>query len=224
MMKTLVVAPHPDDELLGCGGTVLRRVNEGGVIGWLLVSGLTKERGWSDERIKDRCLEIDQVRQGLSIDQSHFYALNFPTTELDQIPMTNLIGEISAVFNDFQPEEVLLPHPGDVHSDHRVAFDAGVACTKWFRYPSVRRVMTYETLSETEFGLNPVETSFRPNLFVNISEQLDLKLKLLSIYKSELGDHPFPRSYESVRALAFLRGSQMGVNCAEAFQILRQFE
>ena len=138
--------------------------------------------------------------------------------------MTNLVSNMSDVFSDFQPDEVLLPHPGDAHSDHRVAFDAASACTKWFRYPSVKRVMTYETPSETEFGLNPIAKSFRPNLFVNISEQLDLKLKLLSFYKSELGEHPFPRSLESVRALALLRGSQMGARAAETFQILREFE
>lgn len=223
-MKTLVVAPHPDDELLGCGGTVLRRVKEGGVVGWLLMSALTKERGWSDERINDRCIEIDQVRQRFSIKSSHFYALNFPTTELDQIPMTKLVGDVSAVFSDFQPEEVLLPHPGDVHSDHRVTFDAASACTKWFRYPSVKRVMTYETLSETEFGLNPVESTFRPNLFVNISSFLETKLSMLSIYRSELGQHPFPRSQESVQALALLRGAQSGFNAAEAFQILKEAE
>jgi LmbE family N-acetylglucosaminyl deacetylase len=84
--------------------------------------------------------------------------------------------------------------------------------------------MTYETLSETEFGLNPVDSSFRPNLFVNISDQINLKLAILKIYQSELGEHPFPRSLDAVQALALLRGSQMGVKAAEAFQILREFE
>ena len=223
-MRMLIVAPHPDDELLGCGGTLLRRASEGCNVGWLLLTAITKERGWSDQRISQRADEIQQVRKGLRIEPHHFYSLNFPTAELDQISMTKLVGEMSNVFSDFEPREVLLPHPGDVHSDHRVAFEAACACTKWFRYPSVKRVMTYETPSETEFGLNPVEKSFRPNLFVNISEQLDLKLNLLSIYKSELGQHPFPRSLESVRALAVLRGAQMGAEAAEAFQILREFE
>lgn len=223
-MRTLIVAPHPDDELLGCGGTLLRRVSESGNVGWLLMTAITKERGWSDQRIDQRTIQIEQVMQGLNVEPHHFYSLNFPTAELDQISMTDLIGNISYVFRDFKPDEVLLPHPGDVHSDHRVVFDAASACTKWFRYPSVKRVMTYETLSETEFGLNPVEKSFRPNLFVDISEQLDSKLKLLSIYESELGEHPFPRSLDAVRAVALLRGSQMGVQAAEAFQILRQFE
>lgn len=223
-MRTLIVAPHPDDELLGCGGTLLRRVHEGCVVGWLLMTTLTKERGWSNQRIIERNLEIDNVRQGLGIALPHFYALNFPTAELDQISMTRLVGEISNVFRDFEPDEVLLPYPGDIHSDHRVTFEAASACTKWFRYPSVKRVMTYETLSETEFGLNPESKSFTPNLFVNIYDQLEAKMRLLRIYSSEIGEHPFPRSLDSVRALAMLRGAQMGAHVAEAFQVLREFE
>ena len=203
---------------------MLRRVSEESSIVWLLLTAIKKERGWSDQRIIQRTGEIEQVRQGLKIETFHFYPLNFSTAELDQISMTKLVGKISNVFSDFEPNEVFLPHPGDVHSDHRVAFEAASACTKWFRYSSVKRVLTYETISETEFGLNPVEKSFRPNLFVNISDQLDLKLKLLETYHSELGEHPFPRSHDAVRALALLRGSQMGVQAAEAFQILREFE
>lgn len=223
-MRTLVVGPHPDDELLGCGGMLLRRANEGGIVGWLLMTGLTIQGGWTDDQINDRRLEISQVRQELNIQPKHFYSLNFQPAELDQISMSKLVGSISVVFNQFLPNEVLLPHPGDVHSDHRVTFDAAIACTKWFRYPSVKRVLTYETISETEYGLNATDKPFSPNLFIDISQHLNLKLKLISTYKSEFKDHPFPRSIQSVRALALLRGSQMGVHYAEAFQILRQYE
>ena len=221
-MKTLVVAPHPDDELLGCGGTLLRRVSEGGTIGWLLMTSITVERGWSVERVDRRTQEIDLVRIGLQIKDHHFYKLNFPTAELDKLSMSDLVGKISEIIESFQPDELLLPHPGDIHSDHRVTFDCVSAATKWFRYPSVKRVLTYETLSETNFSLSPY--SFDANLFIDISKYLEKKLELLSIYKSELGEHPFPRSLESVAAQALLRGSQRGTNAAEAFQILRQFE
>jgi len=223
-MRTIVVAPHPDDEILGCGGTLLRRVADGGTIAWLLMTAILEENGWSSGRIKQRASEIDQVRQRLCIAPQHLYSLGFPAAELDRQPISTLVGHISKVFSNFEPDEVFLPHPGDVHSDHRVTFQAASACTKWFRYPSVKRVMTYETLSETEFGLNPVENSFQPNFFVNISDHVDLKLILLKNYQSELGDHPFPRSLDAVRALALLRGSQMGVQAAEAFQVLREFD
>ena len=221
-MKTLVVAPHADDELLGCGGTLLRRVGEGDTIGWLLITSIQESRGWSREKIDLRSREIDRVRKGLHISPNHLYELNFPTAELDKLPMSELVQKISNVFASFEPNEVLLPYPGDIHSDHRVVFEAASSCTKWFRYPSVKRVLTYETLSETDFSVDPF--GFSPNLFIDITDHLEKKLSLLAIYKSEMGEHPFPRSLESIKAQAILRGAQRGTQAAEAFQILRQFE
>lgn len=221
-MKTLIIAPHPDDELLGCGGTLLRRVAEGGKVAWLLMTAITEGAGWSAERIQQRAAEIDRVRVGLQIANHHFYALGCPTAELDGIPMSILVGKISEVFADFEPDEVLLPYPGDVHSDHRVTFEAASACTKWFRYPSVKRVLAYETLSETDFGIDPHRAEFKPNLFVDISGQLEEKLDLMQIYESEIGEFPFPRSEIALRALAQLRGSQSGFDAAEAFILVRE--
>jgi LmbE family N-acetylglucosaminyl deacetylase len=125
------------------------------------------------------------------------------------------------VFKTFQPEEVLVPHRGDVHSDHRVIFDVVSACCKWFRYPSVRRVMAYETVSETEASLAR-ELAFLPNVFVDIGDFLEQKLDIMSVYQSELGAFPFPRSHEAVRALAQWRGASAGYNAAEAFELLRE--
>jgi len=221
-MKTLVVAPHPDDELLGCGGTLLRRVAEGGTVAWLLMTTVTEETGWAVECIHQRASEIDQVREGLKIASNHFYSLGFPTTELDSVPMSLLVQRISQVFSDFQPEEILLPYPGDVHSDHRVTFEAASACTKWFRYPSIKRVLTYDTPSETDFGVDPRDSGFKPNVFVDIGVQLERKIELMKIYASEMGEFPFPRSEEVLRVLAKLRGSQAGFEAAEAFMLLRE--
>lgn len=223
-MRTLVVAPHPDDELLGCGGTLLKRSSEGHTVGWLLITAITAEAGWNQEQILTRDKEIDQVRQGLAVLPENLFRLDFPTSQLDQVSSSELISTIAKVFREFSPQEVLLPHPGDIHSDHRITFEACSACTKWFRYPSVRRVLTYETLSETDFGLDQIAGGFRPNLFVDITDQIGLKLELLQIYQSELGQHPFPRSIEAVNSQCLLRGAQSGVMAAEAFQILRSFE
>lgn len=223
-MKTLVVAPHPDDELLGCGGTLLRRVSEGGNVAWLLMTAMTEGAGWSAERIQQRATEISQVRKGLQIAPHHLYALGFPAAELDRIPMNILVGKISEVFTEFQPDEVLLPFPGDVHSDHRVTFESACACTKWFRYPSVRRVLAYETPSETDYGIEPRDSGFKPNVFVDIGEQLERKIELMKIYESEIGEFPFPRSEKTLRALAYLRGSQAGFDSAEAFMLLKAAE
>ena len=152
------------------------------------------------------------------------YSLGFPAAQLDQVSSSQLISQISTVFKQFQPQEVLLPHPGDIHTDHRITFEAVSACTKWFRYPSVQRIMTYETLSETNFEQYLTAFPFTPNLFIDVSKYLSDKLELLKIYQSELGMHPFPRSLDAVRALALLRGSQRGVLAAEAFQIIKAFE
>ena len=218
-MKTLVVAPHPDDELLGCGGTLLRRKAEGAYLGWLIVTGISQEKGWLPEKVQQREEEIEQVSSGLGIDL--VYNLGFPTTRLDAFPMGEVIQKFSEVFRDFEPEEVLIPHRGDVHTDHRVVFDAASACCKWFRYPSVRRVLAYETLSETEFGLDP-DTGFHPNVFVDIRPFLERKIELLQIYKSELEAFHFPRSETAIKSLAKYRGSNSGFKAAEAFQLLRE--
>jgi LmbE family N-acetylglucosaminyl deacetylase len=218
-VKTLVVAPHPDDELLGCGGTLLRRKSEGGSLAWLIVTGMSVETGWEAARVRKRDAEIEAVRAAVGFDA--VYDLRLPPARLDELPAAVIIEKFSATFREFAPEEVLIPHRGDAHTDHRLVFDAAAACTKWFRYPSVRRVLAYETPSETDFGLGE-GTAFAPNYFVDIGRQLDAKIATLRIYESELGEFPFPRSIEAVRALALSRGATAGFQAAEAFMLLRE--
>jgi N-acetylglucosamine malate deacetylase 1 len=218
-LKTIVIAPHPDDEVLGPGGTLLRSKAEGVTIAWLIVTTITTESGWSGEKIRRRDDEIKRVTKLFGFDS--VFELNFPTTQLDQVPMSDLVAAISNVFKTFEPEEVFVPHPADVHTDHRLVFDAVASCTKWFRYPSVKRVLAYETLSETDFGLGASQ-GFRPNVFVNIEPYLDDKLRAMDIYASELEEFPFPRSHEAIQALAALRGASSGFNAAEAFELLQE--
>ncbi len=218
-MKTIVIAPHPDDEVLGVGGTLLRRKAEGAKVAWLIVTRITTEAGWSDQKISQRAGEVKRVTAFFGFDS--VFELNFPTTQLDQVPMSDLVGAMANAFRTFEPEEVFVPHPSDVHTDHRVVFDAVASCTKWFRYPTIKRVLAYETLSETDFGLWPAQ-GFRPNVFVDIGPYIDKKLRAMEIYASELGKFPFPRSHEAVRALATLRGAAAGYSAAEAFDLLRE--
>jgi LmbE family N-acetylglucosaminyl deacetylase len=218
-VKTLVIAPHPDDELLGCGGTLLRRKAEGGATGWVIVTGISTDSGWDPAKVRQRDAEIAAVNQAMGFDA--LFNLRLPTTRLDEVPTSELVAKLSAAFRDFAPTEVLLPNRGDAHSDHRIVFDAAAACTKWFRYPSVRRVLAYETLSETDFGLAPGET-FQPNYFVDIGAHLEAKLAALKLYESELQAFPFPRSVEALRALAAVRGAASGCAAAEAFHLLRE--
>ena len=218
-MKTIVIAPHPDDEVLGVGGTLLRRKAEGAKVAWLIVTAISLQSGWSEEKVKQRADEIKRITELFGFVE--VFTLNFPTTQLDRVPMSNLVAGISEVFRSFKPEEVFVPHQSDVHTDHRVVFDAAASCTKWFRCPSVKRVLAYETLSETDFGLG-TDKRFRPNLFVDVEPFLDGKLRAMDIYASELGAFPFPRSHEAIRALATLRGAASGFKAAEAFELLRE--
>ena len=217
--RIIVIAPHPDDETLGVGGTLLRRKAEGATIAWLIVTTISKESGWSLEKVKQRADEIERI--SLLYDFDEVYALNFQTTQLDTIPMRDIVAAVSGVFKSFKPDEVFVPHPSDVHTDHRVVFNAVSPCTKWFRYPSVKRVLAYETLSETDFGLG-TDQAFRPNVFVDVTEFFGKKIKAMDIYASEVGDFPFPRSHEAIRALATLRGAASGFKAAEAFELLRE--
>ncbi len=218
-MKTLIIAPHPDDEILGCGGTLLRKKFEGAELGWLIVTGISVEAGWTAERVSQRDAEITAVAEAIGFDR--VFNLCLPTTQLDRLPMSSLVQQFSAVFQEFTPEEVMLPNRSDVHTDHRIVFDAAAACTKWFRYPSVRRVLAYETVSETEFGIDSA-CCFKPNYFVDIGRFLERKLEVLEFYRSELGQFPFPRSVEAVKALAAVRGATAGFEAAEAFELLRE--
>jgi N-acetylglucosamine malate deacetylase 1 len=221
MIKTLVIAPHPDDEVLGCGGALLRRKAEGAELCWLIVTDIHEEKGWPAKRVQERQAEIAKISNEIGFDL--VVNLKLPPTELDALPMAQVVSEFSKVFKVFAPTEVFVPHRGDVHTDHRVVFDAAAACSKWFRYPTVKRVLAYETLSETDFGLIRAET-FSPNYFIDVTQYLERKLELLSIYTSELGDPPFPRSIDIVRAQAKVRGAAAGYLAAEAFELLRTRE
>ena len=217
--RTIIAAPHPDDEVLGAGGTLLRRKAQGGQTAWLLMTCMDIEHGWTQDQIDKKASQIVAIAKHFEFDA--VYELKLPTTHLDAIPMHHIVEKVATAIKAFAPTEVLVPHSSDIHTDHHVTFNAVGACTKWFRYPSIERVMAYETLSETEFGLDPSNT-FRPNVYIDIGDQLDAKLAALQIYSAELGAFPFPRSAEAVKALAMVRGSAAGFHAAEAFELLRE--
>jgi LmbE family N-acetylglucosaminyl deacetylase len=119
-----------------------------------------------------------------------------------------------------QPQIIYVVNRSDVHSDHRVTFDAVSSCTKSFRKPFIEKILMYETLSETEFAPALNENVFIPNVFMDISENMDQKLAVMSTYSSELMPDTMPRSYSAIKALAAYRGSRIGVAYAEAFVLL----
>ena len=219
MDTILIVAPHPDDETLGCGGTILKHKKNGDKIYWLIVTEINQNLGYSDEEIRMRTEEINKISN--FYDFHAVYKCGYPTTKLDALPMTDIVKKISGIFNEINPNIVYLPFKNDIHTDHQVVFKAVASCTKWFRNLSVKRILAYETLSETEFSLG-LDGAFKPNYFVNIDDFLDRKLEAMAIYQTELSEFPFPRSFEALRSLAYFRGVASGYKAAEAFELLRE--
>jgi LmbE family N-acetylglucosaminyl deacetylase len=220
MNDILVVAPHPDDETLGCGGTLLKHKTSGDKIHWLIITKIDEEAGYSAERISTRNHEIKTVSTIYGFDS--VVNLNLPTTKLDIIPMQQLVDMIGQAIQKIRPEILYVPFPGDIHTDHKVVFQAVAACSKWFRFETIKRVLAYETLSETDFAINPDTNVFKPNVFVDISEFLQEKLQIMQTYKSEMGLFPFPRSEKAIIALSQIRGAVAGCEAAEAFMLLKE--
>lgn len=220
-MKTLVVvAPHADDETLGCGGTILKYANAGYDVHWILVTSMTEEFGFGKEQVEHRKKEIAEISVLYGFAGVH--ELNFQPAALDALPKGEVIGAIAGVISKVKPNQVFTPYRNDAHSDHEVVFDAVMSATKSFRYPFVTKVMAYETISETDFGMKPEDGGFRPNVFVDVSAFIESKLTAMEIYKSEMGEFPFPRSRKAIEALATLRGSQSNNESAEAFMLIKE--
>lgn len=220
-MKTMVIAPHADDEVLGCAGTLLKRKAEGNQVACIIMTQISQIEGNNKSLISKKNEEVKNVASLMEFDLLKI--MNFSPSTLDRLGYDSIIKSLKDIIVSFEPNELLLPHFSDAHSDHRVIFEACLSFCKWFRYPSIKKIMMYETLSETEFGIN-IYKPFIPNYFVNISQFFKKKLEVCSYYESEIGCFPFPRSKKAISALALLRGATSGYEAAEAFQIIKILE
>lgn len=216
-MKVLVVSPHPDDETLGAGGTICRFLDEGHQVYWLNVTAINVGMNFPEDMIECRKQQLEKVQAFYGF--TKVYHLGFPTTKLESIDSSEAIDKISKIIKQVEPEILILPDYNDAHSDHKVVFEWCHACTKTFRYPFVRQVMTMEILSETDFG-KPY-SPFIPNYFVDISNYMDKKIEAMKIYDTELGEFPFPRSIKNMEALSTLRGAMCGGQYAEGFRLIK---
>lgn len=216
MNKVLVIAVHPDDETLGCGGTLLRHKDEGDEIYWLIVT--TNDKKYSPERNAHR---DEMVRKATALyGFDGVFEAGLPTTLLDTLDVNTLVEQINKVYNEVKPNIVYMNFIYDVHSDHKSAFEAAYTCTRSFRKPFIEKIYMIEALSETEFAPAISSSSFCPNVYVDITNYIDKKLEIMKLYDTEIMDEPLPRSLSSIKALARLRGSRAGVMYAEAFQLL----
>lgn len=215
-MKILVIAPHPDDEVLGCGGTISKFIKEGHrVLLCIVTKAYTPD--WSETYIEEKKVEIDASNKILGIHETIF--LNYPTVKLDTIPRKEFNDLICKTVGNVNPDIMFIPHKGDLNFDHEIVHNACLVAARPVKN-SIKKILVYETLSETEW--NPQGTPFIPNIFFNIEPFLDLKLSAMKAYKSEVRVFPHPRSLESIEALARKRGSDAGFNYAEAFMLIRE--
>ena len=222
MRNIVVISAHPDDEILGVGGTLLKHKKNEDKIYWLITTNIFENQGFSKQRISNRQKEIKKISEALSVEK--VFMLNYPTMSLSTSTLIEMVPKISKIFIEIEPEIVYCLNRSDAHSDHRITFDAVMACTKSFRYPFIKQVLMYECISETEFAPQLPEKVFIPNYFVDISSFLEEKMNLMKIYESELGKHPFPRSLKNIEALATFRGASVGVEYAEAFQLIKYID
>lgn len=218
-MKIMVLSPHPDDETLGAGGSLLKYKAEGHKIFWLNITDMREEYGYPQERVEERSREIEQVRQAYGFDG--FYNLKLKPAGIDEYQTGDLITQIKNVLDEVKPEVLILPYGHDVHSDHKIIFDAAYSCTKSFRAPYLKQLLCMEIISETDQALE--NETFHPNMYVDITSYLDRKVEILKTYKSEIKNPPFPRNEDAVRGLAALRGATAGYRYSEAFRLLKYY-
>ena len=217
MKKVLVVGTHPDDETLGCGGSLLKHQENGDSIYWLNFTDMHEEDGWGIHKVKKRKKEIETVIDKYKF--SKFFNLGYPTLKLDTMSISSILDDVNRVYKEIRPEIIYLPFIHDIHSDHQIVSKIIQSTLKWFRHPNIIKALMYETPSETEFNFIK-EKQFNPNIFVNIEGYLDKKIEIMKVYDSELLDFPFPRSVTTIKSLAKFRGSQSGYKAAEAYELV----
>lgn len=218
-MKVLVISPHPDDEVLGVGGTIARLASEGNDITVAIVT-----KGWEPlfkpsqvEKVRDEACQASKI---LGVKSLRF--MDLPVTRLNEIPKHELNKTFGQLIIEEMAQIVFLPFCSDRHEDHRQVFDSSmVALRPVLNQQNVKQILCYETVSETHWSAPYVEPSFNPQLWIDISDHLSLKLEAMRKYESQLRPEPDARSLETISSLAKWHGSVVGMHAAECFVVIR---
>lgn len=220
-MKVLVIAPHPDDEILGVGGTMAKRSAKGDEV---YVCVVTKGCPplFNEEFIEQGRVECREADRLAGAKETLF--LDFPAVMLETVPRYEFNGKIGEVISKIRPDEVYIPHRGDMQLDHQMVVDAAMVALRPKYAHTVCRIYAYETLSETGWNIPNTVNEFIPNVYEDISDFLDTKIKAMEIFKSQLAEYPNARSVGAIEALARYRGSTVSVNAAEAFSLVREIK
>ena len=226
MKKILIVAAHPDDEILGCGGLISKYQSKGVIFKILFIGEGSSCRfaDVDDEAVKstiaNRNFQALKALKYLKITDVEFS--NLACGRFDQIPIIEINKIIEKNINDFAPDTVLTHSPSDVNNDHKIVCNSTLMATRPGAQNHVKKLMSFEVLSSSEWSF--IDT-FKPNYFEELDDyHVESKCHALSIYESEVKDYPFPRSNEGIRALAMMRGMQSGFKYAEAFNLIRMFK
>lgn len=225
MKRALIIAAHPDDDILGCGG-ILSKYQSCGINFKVIFIGEGSTCRFYDPKCNDALNAIKQrnfaackALSYLNIDNVEFNDL--PCGRLDQTPIIEINKIIEKAINEFSPDTILTHSPYDVNNDHKIVFQATLTATRPAANNHVNTLMSYEVLSSSECAYLE---AFKPNYFFELKESdVQSKWKALSLYESEIKSYPFPRSLEGIKALAMLRGMQSGFRYAEAFHLIRTF-
>ena len=212
----VIIAPHPDDETLGTGGTIAKFVANGTRVSVLVVSGHLPPL-YTEKDFEKTHKEAISAFEILGVDNYEF--LKIPATTVHKLPVATINSKIGSFINTQKPEIVLIPFP-DRHIDHRTIFESAVVSCRPVSPDAPKTILAYETLSETHCNVPGVEPNFIPELFVNIDNSIECKLKALKKYKSQIKNNN-SRSVNACKSLAHFRGSQNGCNYAEAFKVIR---
>lgn len=217
--RIAVVAPHSDDEILGCGGTMARAAAAGAEVHVIVVT-----RGqpplFDEELVRQIRTETLRAHDMIGVTDTQF--LDFPAAGLDQVKRSDLNQALSSALSRIEPDLLLIPFIGDIHLDHQIVFNAALVYARPRGSGGPRCVLAYETLSETNWLAPGVTPAFIPNMFVDISETLERKVAAFQTFRSQVKPHPDERSVEAIRALATLRGATAYRYAAEAFVLVRQ--
>lgn len=217
-MRVLVFSAHPDDEIIGAGGTILKHVESGDTVFWAFYTLVFKD---SSEKFKRRreCV-VAKVSKEIGFSDSFF--LGFHSGELDNTGFTKMIKRTETVIEKTKPEVIYTVGPCDVNSDHDYVYKTVMICTKPSNAPYIKRILTYEITSSTNWSYPELSKVFLPNYYSDISKFLNRKIEIMKLFQEEVKEYPHPRSVQGVRALARYRGSSVHLDSAEAFTIMRE--
>ena len=223
-MSVLVVAAHPDDEVLGCGGTIARLSGEGtevdiAILGEGLSSRLDRREMVDAAALAG--LHADARRAGEMLNARSVRVIGLPDNRFDELALLDVIKPVERLIAELAPDTIYTHHPGDLNIDHGITFRAVLTATRPVSGCVVRHIYAFEVASSTEWAFQQVAPAFHPNVFVDVRKTIEKKIKAMAVYESEARSFPHPRSADALRAQARRWGSVCDLEYAEAFQLIR---